>query len=165
MSEEAGPARRRRRRGARGSGGRSRGPRQRPRPHGPPRDETHIGVDRPSVAERLAAVDGLLDGSVTDAGGLWSRATAWILRIALEQVVDELWIRVAPELMRCPMRAQLLALRTFAGPFTAARIATLWSALSHAAHHHDYELAPAVIELRRWREETARIADELATIG
>lgn len=83
---------------------------------------------------------------------------------ALEQVVDELWVRVAPELMRCPMRAQLLALRTFAGPLTAARIATLWSALSHAAHHHDYELAPGVTELRRWREETARIADELAAI-
>ncbi|WP_280481472.1 hypothetical protein [Nocardia cyriacigeorgica] len=163
MSEEATPARRRRR-GARGKGG-SRGPRQRPRPHGPPRDDVPIGVDRPSVAERLAAVDGLLDGTVTDAGGLWSRATAWILRIALEQVVDELWIRVAPELVRCPMRAQLLALRTFAGPLTAARIATLWSALSHAAHHHDYELAPGVTELRRWREETARIADELAGIG
>lgn len=161
MSEDGAPARRRRRRGTRGKGGRS----QRPRPHGPPRDEFPAGVDRPSVAERLAAVDGLLDGTVTDAGGLWSRATAWILRIALEQVVDELWMRVAPELMRCPMRAQLLALRTFAGPFTAARIATLWSALSHAAHHHDYELAPAVIELRRWREETARIADELAAIG
>ncbi|MBF6318786.1 hypothetical protein IU421_03620 [Nocardia cyriacigeorgica] len=122
-------------------------------------------MDRPSVAERLAAVDGLLDGTVTDAGGLWSRATAWILRIALEQVVDELWMRVAPELMRCPMRAQLLALRTFAGPLTAARIATLWSALSHAAHHHDYELAPGVTELRRWREETARIVEELAAIG
>ncbi|WP_280232679.1 hypothetical protein [Nocardia cyriacigeorgica] len=109
-------------------------------------------------------MDDLLDGTVTDAGGLWSRATAWILRIALEQVVDELWARVAPELARCPMRAQLLALRTFAGPLTAARIATLWSALSYATHHHDYELAPGATELRRWREETARIAAELAAV-
>ncbi|WP_256673804.1 hypothetical protein [Nocardia cyriacigeorgica] len=163
MSEEQPPARRRRR-GARGKGGRKNSGRT--RPNRPRRDDDPAHTDdRPTVGERLAAVDSLLDGAVTDAGGLWSRATAWILRIALEQVVDELWARVAPELMRCPMRAQLLALRTFAGPLTAARIATLWSALSHAAHHHDYELAPGVTELRRWREETARIAAELAAVG
>ncbi|RJO80076.1 hypothetical protein D5S18_01650 [Nocardia panacis] len=118
-------------------------------------------ADRPSVQERFSAADGLLDGSVSDAGGLWSRATAWILRLALEQSVDELWLRVAPELVRCPMRAQLLALRFFAGRQTAAQVATIWSALSRAAHHHDYELAPSVTELRRWREQTARLAGDL----
>lgn len=114
------------------------------------------------MAERFDAVDRLLDGSVTDADGLWSRATVWILRLALEQCVDELWARVAPELMRCPMRAQLLALRVFAGPETAAQVATVWAALSRAAHHYDYELAPSVTELRRWREQTAAIATALA---
>lgn len=117
---------------------------------------------RPSVAERFEAVDRLLDGSVTDADGLWSRATVWILRLALEQSVDELWSRVAPELARCPMRAQLLALRFFAGQDTAAEVATVWAALSRAAHHHDYELAPSVTELRRWREQTAAIGASLA---
>lgn len=119
---------------------------------------------RPSVAERLDTVDRLLAGSVTDAGGLWSRATAWILRIALEQSVDELWTRLAPALMRCPMRAQLIALRTFAGPEVAAQVAALWAALSRAAHHHDYELAPSVTDLRRWREQTVAIAGALATV-
>lgn len=117
---------------------------------------------RPSVAERFDAVDQLLGGTVTDAGGVWSRATVWLLRLALEQSVDELWARMAPELMRCPMRAQLLALRVFAGPETAAQVATVWSALSRAAHHHDYELAPSVTELRRWREQTASIAAALS---
>ncbi|GAA5041725.1 hypothetical protein [Nocardia callitridis] len=116
------------------------------------------------MAERLHTVDLLLAGSVTDAGGLWSRATAWILRIALEQAVDEVWLRVEPALMRCPMRAQLIALRTFAGQDEAAQVATLWAALSGAAHHHDYELAPSVTDLRRWREQTAKIADRLAAV-
>lgn len=114
------------------------------------------------MAERFDAVDRLLDGSVTDADGLWERATVWILRLALEQSVDELWLQVAPALARCPMRAQLLALRVFAGHDTAAQVATVWSALSRAAHHHDYELAPSVTELRRWRDQTATIATSLA---
>ncbi|MEV0340017.1 hypothetical protein AB0H49_13380 [Nocardia sp. NPDC050713] len=120
---------------------------------------------RPTVAERLDAVDRLLDGEVTAAGGVWSRATAWILRLALEQAVDELWARRAPELARCPMRAQLLALRVYAGPETGAQVAAVWAALSRAAHHHDYELAPSVTELRRWREQTAAIAGVLARVG
>ncbi|MEV6278297.1 hypothetical protein [Nocardia sp. NPDC051832] len=119
---------------------------------------------RPTVAERFEAVDRLLDGEVTDAGGVWSRATAWILRLTLEQSVDQLWLRTTPELARCPMRAQLLALRVYAGPETAAQVATVWAALSRAAHHHDYELAPSVTELRRWREQTAAVAAVLARI-
>ncbi|MCP2316149.1 hypothetical protein APR12_001486 [Nocardia amikacinitolerans] len=138
---------------------RPRGPRRRPPGRSKPR------APRPTVAERLDAVDRLLDGEVTAAGGVWSRATAWILRLALEQAVDELWARRAPELARCPMRAQLLALRVYAGPETGAQVAAVWAALSRAAHHHDYELAPSVTELRRWREQTAAIASVLSRVG
>ncbi|KZM71516.1 hypothetical protein [Nocardia terpenica] len=119
----------------------------------------------PTVAERLAAADELLRGTVSDAGGLWSRATVWILRITLEQAIDQLWWRAAPALARCSMRAQLLALDAYAGPAVGARIAALWATLSRAGHHHDYELAPTVIELRGWYDETALLADELAHIG
>lgn len=129
------------------------------------RRRDHDPAPRPTVAERLAAVDRLLDGEVTAAGGVWSRATAWILRLALEQAVDDLWDRLAPALARCPMRAQLLALRTYAGPDTAAAVAALWSALSRAAHHHDYDLAPAVADLRRWREQTATLSSVLSQTG
>ncbi|MBF6210964.1 hypothetical protein IU433_10625 [Nocardia puris] len=117
------------------------------------------------MAERFDAVDRLLDGQVTAAGGVWSRATAWILRLALEQAVDELWAREAPELTRCPMRAQLVALRVYTTPEVAAQVAAVWAALSRAAHHHDYELAPSVTELRRWREQTAAVAEALAGHG
>ncbi|MBF6362652.1 hypothetical protein IU447_21330 [Nocardia farcinica] len=133
--------------------------------HRPRRRPRRARAPRPTVAQRLAAVDRLLDGEVSDAGGVWSRATAWILRLALEQAVDDLWRRVAPDLVRCPMRAQLLALRVYATPATAARVGALWAALSRAAHHHDYDLAPAVADLRRWREQTADLAAELVTTG
>ncbi|WP_231390296.1 hypothetical protein [Nocardia sp. CNY236] len=113
----------------------------------------------------MDTVDLLLAGSVTAAGGLWSRATAWILRIAVEQAVDDLWLGVAPALVRCPMRAQLIALRAFAGPDVAAEVAVLWTALSRAAHHHDYELAPSVTDLRRWREQTIAIIARLDAVG
>lgn len=146
--------------GRRGGGGR--GPRTDGRPVRP--RTPGVPVPRTGIGERLAVVDQLLDGSVPAADGVWSRATAWILRIALEQSVDELWSRTEPDLARCPMRAQLLALRVVTDPLTAARIAALWTALSHATHHHDYELAPGVTELRRWRDDTARIATELAAV-
>ncbi len=118
----------------------------------------------PTVAERLAAADELLRGTVTDAGGLWSRATVWLLRIAIEQAIDQLWWQVAPPLARCSMRAQLLALEPYTGPPTAGRIAALWATLSRAGHHHDYELPPALIELRGWYDETVRLIDELAAV-
>ncbi|MGW5573188.1 hypothetical protein ACWEVD_18490 [Nocardia thailandica] len=117
---------------------------------------------RPTVEQRLDAADHLLTGEVPAAGGVWSRAVAWILRLALEQAVDELWFQVAPELVRCPMRAQLLALRVYAGPTTAGEVGALWAALSRAAHHHDYELAPSTTDLRRWRDQTAELARALA---
>ncbi|MCX4092119.1 hypothetical protein [Nocardia sp. alder85J] len=118
----------------------------------------------PTVPERLAAADDLLRGAVTDAGGLWSRATVWILRITLEQAIDQLWLRVAPPLARCSMRAQLLALDAYTGPETAARISALWAVLSRAGHHHDYELAPTVEELRGWYEDTVRLVDLLEAV-
>lgn len=119
---------------------------------------------RPSVAERLEAADHLLSGAVSDAGGVWSRAVAWILRLALEQAVDELWAQIAPELMRCPMRAQLLALRVYAGPETAGQVGALWAALSRAAHHLDYEMAPSVTDLRRWRDQTGELTTALELV-
>ncbi len=123
------------------------------------------GSQPPTVEQRLEAADELLRGTVTDAGGLWSRATVWILRLALEQAIDRLWLVVAPPLARCSMRAQLLALDSYAGHESSARISALWATLSRVGHHQDYELAPAVVELRRWFDETARLTEELATLA
>ncbi len=111
-----------------------------------------------TVAQRLAAAQRLLDGKVTDADGVWARAVVWILRVALEQQVDEVWQRASvPDMQAASMRAQLIVLRTVAGDVAADRAALLWHSLSHAAHHHDYELAPAVVELVRWQAEATEV--------
>ena len=120
---------------------------------------------RPTVGQRLDAAAELLEGTVTDAGGLWSRATVWILRIALEQAVDRLWAQIAPPLARCSMRAQLLALETCAGAELAGRVAGLWAVLSRSGHHLDSEPAPTADELRGWYDETARLVGELDRVG
>ncbi|WP_216896349.1 hypothetical protein [Nocardia alni] len=123
------------------------------------------GSLNPTVWERLAAAEELLSGTVTDAGGLWSRATVWILRLTLEQAMDQLWREVTPSLTRCSMRAQLLALDIYAGAETSARISALWATLSRVGHHQDYELAPIVVELRGWYDETVGLATELAALS
>ncbi len=49
------------------------------------------------------------------------------------------------------MRAQLICLRTYLGDSNlASRTNLTWSELSRACHHHPYELAPTVGELRTW---------------
>ncbi|RMI35095.1 hypothetical protein [Nocardia stercoris] len=115
-----------------------------------------------TVEERLAAAADLLDGEVTDAGGLWSRATVWILRLTVEQALDELWWQVAPDLARCSMRAQLLALAPYTGARLADRVSALWANLSRAGHHQDFELAPTAAELRGWYTETTELVAALA---
>jgi hypothetical protein len=90
--------------------------------------------------------------------GLWPRAAALLGRQALEAGVRRLWARQGLDLRGCPMRAQLICLRTYLGDAAlAARAAHAWSALSRGSHHHAYELAPTVSELRGW----LRVVDEL----
>jgi hypothetical protein len=69
----------------------------------------------------------------------------------LEATVDRLWERRALDLEGCPMRVQLICLRTYLGDADlAARAGHAWSALQRACHHHAYELAPTATELRGW---------------
>jgi hypothetical protein len=83
--------------------------------------------------------------------GLWPRVSALLGRQALEAGVRRLWARQGLDLRGCPMRAQLICLRTYLGDAAlAARAAHAWSALSRGCHHHAYELAPTVTELQGW---------------
>ncbi|MFB7878847.1 hypothetical protein ACFC06_26695 [Nocardia sp. NPDC056064] len=61
------------------------------------------------------------------------------------------------------MRAQLLVLPKYLGEEAAAEARLLWSALSTTAHHNDFELAPAVQELRRWQDAAHRVARAVDT--
>jgi hypothetical protein len=96
----------------------------------------------------LNEADQLLARSTADTRGCWPRACAWLIRLALEETLDQYWARILPEAALCPMRPQLLLLPSCAGTSTAERARDAWTGLSRAAHHHAYELAPTAAELR-----------------
>jgi len=111
-------------------------------------------------AVRLHHAGRLLAGDV-ELSGVWPRCCAWLLRLAVEHALRELWAARRPELADCPMRTQLLALRRFTDPDSAHDVADVWCALSRLAHHHDYELPPSAAELQHWYHRTARICAAL----
>lgn len=107
------------------------------------------GDDAPRVVLSLAR--GMLGRVDPDTAGLWPRASALLACRALEATVQRLWERRALDIRGCPMRVQLICLRTYLGDADlAARTGHAWSALSRACHHHPYELAPTAAELRGW---------------
>jgi hypothetical protein len=104
----------------------------------------------------------LMTRPTTGTRGLWPRASAWLLRLALEAALDQYWRAVAPSVAQCrSRRAQLLMLRRYAGAETAGRAAYLWWALSRAGHHHGYELAPTAGELRHLHSEVLGMVNTL----
>jgi hypothetical protein len=99
----------------------------------------------------LDMADGLLRRADPSTAGLWPRASALLARHALEASVVRLWQHRTLDLQGCPIRAQLICLRSYLGDADlAARAGHAWSALSRACHHHPYELAPTAAELKAW---------------
>jgi hypothetical protein len=114
-----------------------------------PGAELRRGDDR--SGDMLGMARGLLGRADPDTAGLWPRASALLACRALEGTVHRLWERRTLDLQGCPMRVQLICLRTYLGDADlAARAGHAWSALSRACHHHAYELAPTAAELEGW---------------
>ncbi len=103
----------------------------------------------------LAETDRLLRDEVRGTRGLWPRACVWMLRLALETALAEVWARTRPEIARVPTRAQLLVLPTVVGDEVGQRVNHLWVTLSSVGHHHSYELAPTAAELRGWHNDVS----------
>jgi hypothetical protein len=101
------------------------------------------------TAEQLVAeARRLLDETPAGTTSAWPRAAALLSRQALEDTLRELWATTAPSLRCAPMRAQLSCLPTYLSPPALAHdVAFTWNALSHATHHHPYELDPVREEL------------------
>ncbi|MET7709010.1 hypothetical protein [Micromonospora sp. NPDC005413] len=91
----------------------------------------------------------------------WQRGSACLTRLALEQGLRHYWDQVAPSVVDRPMRNQLLVLPTFAGAEAASTARTAWHGLSRAMHHHTYELAPTVAELRGWHQDVTALLPQL----
>jgi hypothetical protein len=107
--------------------------------------------------ELLAEADRMLDTVLPGTRGRWPRACAWLIRLALEQSLDEFWATRLPEAVQCGMRPQLLLLPSYAGHELAAQARDAWLGLARATHRHAYDLAPTAAELRRWHDLVARI--------
>ena len=112
-----------------------------------------------SADPRLATARSLLDAGPTCAN--WARWICWTTRLAVENAVRDLWAGQCPEVAGASMRGQLLALRVHAEADTAARTSALWSALSHAAHHHAYDLPPSLDDLRLWITEAEHLVEAI----
>ena len=99
----------------------------------------------PEPRRRLLAIDGLADGGLT--ATVATRSTVWLLRLALEHALSDLWRARGLSLDETSMRRQLLVLPRYASPEDTWRTTELWHLLSRAAHHHAYELVPTRSEI------------------
>lgn len=106
--------------------------------------------DAAEAERRLEMADRLLGDPELVAEGVWPRACAWLIRLALEHALDAFWARHRPPVAEATRRAQLIVLTRTVDPDLGRRCAELWQTLSRAAHHHAYELAPTAVELRSW---------------
>ncbi|MEU7921935.1 hypothetical protein [Micromonospora zamorensis] len=109
----------------------------------------------------LSAASELLLDPPSSMRRCWQRGSACLTRLALEQGLRLYWDRVAPSVVGRPMRNQLLVLPAFAGAEAASRARTAWHGLSRAMHHHTYELAPTVAELRGWHQDVTALLPQL----
>lgn len=91
----------------------------------------------------------------------WQRGSACLTRLALEEALRDYWRRVAPSVIGRPMRQQLLVLPALAGAEAASAARSAWHGLSRAMHHHTYELAPTVAEIRGWHEDVTVLLPHL----
>lgn len=111
---------------------------------------------------RLAVADRILKQPDLVEDGAWPRTCTWLIRLALEHGLDHFWAAHNPDIEKVKSRrAQLLALSRIVDADLGRRGTELWHALSRAAHHHAYELAPTGAELRTWHSEVLDLTRDL----
>lgn len=114
----------------------------------------------------LAASRQLLTQVIAGARGTWPRACAWLIRLALESELTRFWLSSCPPAADCRShRAKFLLLPRYAEPSLARRAHQAWATLSHAGHHHAYELGLTAAELRRLLDDTTEIITALRASG
>lgn len=114
-------------------------------------------------AELVQAARAVVERPGTLPRTTWPRAAALLARQALETAVADRLAAVAPGLEACSRATQFIALRWYvAAPDLARHAHQTWAALSHACHHHAYDLPPTGGELRRLLEDVEHLVDRLA---
>ncbi|MFF0257390.1 hypothetical protein ACFYR2_00930 [Streptomyces microflavus] len=87
-------------------------------------------------------------GTMTVLGpGVRARASALLLRRALERGLDDFWQGVVPGMTRIG-KHRILCLGAYTDRETARRCYLIWSALSTACHYRAHELPPGPSEIQ-----------------
>lgn len=114
--------------------------------------------------ELVAAAEALLRPPAGTAGalspGLRARAAAVLLRLALDQRLDDFWHRIDPAMTRIA-KHRMLCLEAYTDRGTARRWRLTWSALSGVCHHRVLELPPMPAEMRARLLEVNALLDAL----
>ncbi|MGB3772129.1 MAG: hypothetical protein WBF79_05930 [Rhodococcus sp. (in: high G+C Gram-positive bacteria)] len=100
-----------------------------------------------AAAVGLRHAERLLDGHI-GAAGHSARLAAFLARQALEQLVTERCATLNADAPSASMRSKLVILRSLDTTERADAATLAWNRLSNACHHHAYELAPTVSEVR-----------------
>ena len=95
--------------------------------------------------------------------GVWSRASALLIRQALEEALARFWRRFQPGVENAAVWSQLRCFPDYlkSDPELAFRAAWAWHRLSRACHAHPYDLAPGAPEILQWIEQVEAIIDEV----
>lgn len=117
-----------------------------------------------NARELLSAAQVLLQPPADAMGslspGARTRAVAMLLRLALEQGLDDFWRGVAPGMTRTE-KHRILCLEAYSDRGTARRWYLTWSALSGACHHRTHELPPSPAEIQGRLLEVNTLLDVL----
>lgn len=98
----------------------------------------------------LGQADAILSGDTRLPKGQATRVAAWLLRAALEMTVNDILRgRTIANPDRATMRSRLAALVSIKHP-AATTAAAAWTALTRAAHHGGFTMAPSATEIRHW---------------
>jgi hypothetical protein len=104
-----------------------------------------------NAPDLVSAAEALLRPSAGTAGPLSpggrARAAAMLLRLALDQRLDDFWQGVAPA-MTSNAKHRMLCLEVYTDRGTARRWRLTWSALSGVCHHRTHELPPSPTEIQ-----------------
>lgn len=111
-------------------------------------------MSTPSAARLLQAANWIIDHRQTETRGMWPRAAALLGRQALETAVKDRF----PQLADAPGRARNICLPFLLDDADLGRqLSMSWTALSHATHHHAYDLPPTAEELKHWLQPVAQL--------
>ena len=107
----------------------------------------------------LAAARDLVQGDVE--AGAWPRMTAFLLRQALEESIDDFWDGRVQAFGSQTWKTKLLCLPFYTDHQVAKQASELWGTLSYACHHHYYGSEPTAAELQGWTAAVERIIQEV----